>query len=174
MISAAIVKTYVDTDLKEEDLARIFDDAVSEIEKRYGKNDSVTEEYFSTGNKRIWLKQPASTITSVKHGPTLKSADLTALTKDADGGFMVVHDGRAVEKLGGEFNFRVQIVYAPKADDARRDRVTIDLCKLALRYNGGQASESIGGGDYSQSFVDYQAEREKILLTLSAGVRAFA
>lgn len=174
-VTTTILKEHVETDLPLAALQRLIDDADEEIVRRYGSDASVTEEHIlaqendKIGRRRIWTKQQISSITSLQEGSTLRAADLTTLVLDTD--FMVVHDGHAIERLDQNFQKRVKIVYVPKTDVKRRDRVTIDLCKLAIQYNA-LSSEKVG--DWSGSHKDYQKEREMILSTLNGGRRTWA
>ncbi|MGH7850616.1 MAG: hypothetical protein ACREOP_09990, partial [Thermodesulfobacteriota bacterium] len=70
-----------------------------------------------------------------------------------------------------DFDRRVEIVYVPVSDVKRRDRVTIDLVKLSIQYQGLN-NESVG--DYSSNSVEYQKERESILRSLRSGIRSYA
>ena len=109
-------------------------------------------------------------ITKLEDGPSLKAEDLTTLVSGTD--YLLIDNGRAIERLDTNFAARVKVTYVPITDTIRRDRVVIDLCKLAIQNEGGVSAER--SGDYSRSMVSYQEERERILSTLSAGRRAYA
>lgn len=175
-ITPAILKEHVETDLSDAGLQKLIDDAVAEINNRFGADGAaVTEEYFmgeeteQVGRRRLFLKRPIGTLTSVKEGPTLVAADLTTLVENTD--FFQMMRGKALEKIGGDWQKWVQVIHTPASDQARRHRVIIDLCKLALQYNALSAE---GVGDWRGSHVDYQAEREKLLTGLASGGRIYA
>lgn len=186
-VLVAEFKEHVETDLATTAIQRLLDAEVEEIIRRFGKDISVTEEHIleapegfesgvvtaqKIGRRRIWTGQQINSATTVKEGPTLTPADLTTLTEDADSdGFRIIHNGYAIERIGTDFDKRVEIVYVPKTDVRRRDRVTIDLVHLAIQYN---ALKSERVGDWNGSHVEYQKERESILSTLNAGRRILA
>lgn len=174
-VTPAILKTHAETDLVDAALQRLIDAANSDITLRAGLATTITEEFdlyvdgLSVARRRIWTRQTIGTLTSVKHGLTIKSADLTLLVENTD--FTQVFNGKAIEKLGNDFQPRVVIVYTPVTDEDRRDRVVIDLCKLSIQYNGLNAEKI---GDWSGSQSNYDVERERILASLLIGRRAFA
>lgn len=181
------LKEHVETDLATAAIQRLLNSEDDEITRRFGDDSSVTEEHIleapegfesgvvsaqRIGRRRIWTQQQINTVTTVKEGPTLLAADLTTLVEDAEtDGFRIIHNGFAIERIGTDFDKRVEIVYVPKTDVKRRDRVTIDLVRLAIQYN---ALDSERVGDWNGSHVDYQKERESILTTLNSGRRTFA
>lgn len=185
-VSVANLKEHVETDLASTAIQRLLDAEDEEITRRFGDDATVTEEHIlevpegfesgvvtaqRIGRRRIWTQQQINSVTTVKEGPTLLAADLTTLVEDADDGFRIIHNGYAIERIGTDFDKRVEIIYVPKTDTKRRDRVTIDLVRLAIQYSA-LGSEKVG--DWSGSHVDYQKERESILRTLNAGRRSYA
>lgn len=186
-MTPAMVKEHIETDLGTDAIQRLIDDADDEIIRRFGADSSVTEQHIlepphgygdyvalppTIGRRRIWTKQKIASVTSLKEGPTLDSSDLTTLTQDAaTNGYRLVAGNAAVERIGTDFARRVQITYVPQTDVKRRNRVTVDLVRLAIQYN---ALDSERVGDWQGSYTDYQKERESILSTLSNGRRRFA
>lgn len=181
-VTTDIFRLHFETDLADESIQRLIDDANEEITRRYGDNSSITEQHILetpsgyNGNQaspvtrqRIFLKQKVDSVTSVKEGVTFLSADLTTLTVDVD--YQLVYNGWAIERIGTDFLQRVEIVYTPQTDVSRRDRLTIDLVKLAIQYQG-LSSERVG--DYSANHLSYQNERESLLRSLNNGRRSYA
>ena len=162
-VTPDIFNAHFETDLSDAAIQRLIDDANEEITRRYGDNTSVTEQHIletpngfgglnalHVGRRHIFTKQRISSVTSVKEGVTFASADLTTLVADTD--YRVIKNGWILERIGTDFLQRVEIVYVPVTDVSRRDRVTIDLVKLAIQYQGLK-SEKVG--DYSASHPDY-------------------
>lgn len=181
-VTPDILKAHFETDLTDAAIQRLIDDAAEEIVDRYGDNSSITEEHIlatpsgyrghdssHVGRRHIYPKKKVDTVTSVKEGVTLAADDMTTLVADTD--YRLIFNGRAIERIGTDFLQRVEIVYTPITDVSRRDRVTIDLVKLAIQYQGLK-SEKVG--DYSASFTDYQKERESLLRGLNSGIRSYA
>ena len=181
-VDAAIIKEHFETDLSDAALTRLINAEVEEINRRYGSDASVTEQHSLAvpmgvdheegqviGRRRIWTQQKISYVTSIKEGPSLAAADLTVLVANTD--YRVIYDGNVIERIDTDFQRWVEIIYAPVSDSYRRDRVVIDLVKLAIQYSGLD-SESVG--DWSGSTLDYQKERESILSTLNVGRRLYA
>jgi hypothetical protein len=185
-VTTTILKEHIETDLSTAAIQRLIDDADSEITRRYGSDTAITEHHLlqsegygeniglgaKSPRKHIFTSQKITSVTSVKEGPTLATADLTTLTLNAaTNGYRLILNNYAIERIGTDFDRCVEIIYAPVTDVKRRDRVTIDLVRLAIQYN---ALKSEGVGDWNGSYVDYQKERESILSTLNAGRRSFA
>lgn len=195
-VDADQIREHFETDLSDTALTTLIDDAVAEINRRFGDGSSVTEEYSLTapsgyggafagygeypaeydsregqrvGRRRIWTRQRIGSVTSVKEGPTQADDDLTTLVADTD--YRVIRNGRAIERIGVDFDRKVIIVYTPENDADRRDRVTIDLVKLAVQYNGLKSEKA---GDFAATHEDYQNARLQILSTLGAGRRSYA
>lgn len=173
MVTPTILRTHVETDLVDAALQLYIDDAVAEIERRFGQKGTVTEEFILAqendriGRRRIWTSQKIQSVTSVEEGAI--PDDLTALVAVTD--FIVLAHGWAIERLGTDFQKRVTIVYVTTTDEMRRDRVVIDLSRLTIRFDGHTAQKV---GDFSENLGDYQGQREKILSTLNNGRRSFA
>jgi hypothetical protein len=184
MVTPAILIEHGITGFGSAALQRLIDDAEAEIVARYGSRTPVIEEYvFDVAQNRIWTKRQISSITSVEHGLAFTVDAFTALVQDAVDGFMIVMNRWAIAKLGGDFSRCVRVTYVPVSDDARRDRVIIDLINLSVRSNSANSlvsSKSVGdlSIDYESnsggSTGDYNQEREKIMSALAAGQRTFA
>lgn len=174
-VTPDIIREHFETDLSDDALNRIIAAENAEIVARYGDNTALTEQYNFMVNghrtlvNRVWTQQKIGAVTSVKEGPTLKPADLTTLVEGTD--YLMINEGRAVERQDRCFDTRVEVVYTPLSDEARRDMVTIDLSKLTIQFNALDEEEV---GDWDGTYLEYQNSRESILSTLSAGRRAYA
>ncbi len=175
-VTPDIMRAHFETDLVDAALQRLIDAEADEVTRRFGSNAAVTEQHkLETPDGQpvlrdyVFTKQRINSITSVKEGVTLAAGDLTTLVADTD--YRVLGSGLVIERIDTDFLQRVQIIYVPLTDESRRDRVTIDLVKLGIQYQGLK-SEKVG--DYSASHLDYQQERESVLSTLNSGRRSFA
>ena len=169
LVTVAVLREHVETDLSDDALQRLLDDAEAAVDKKAGELTTETDTYegeiLATA---LFLSRKASSITTV-----------TEELKDIDGGyeetilsendFKLRYGGRQMERLpDGDHPRRtwgdvVTVVYTPLDETAERTRVIIDLTRLAVQYN---ALKSEGVGDYKSASVDYEAEREKILSRL--------
>lgn len=166
-LDLSIVRQHVETGLVDAALTRLMEDAVEEVEARFGTDDPVTETIRTSGEK-IVLRRAAQSITSVS---TIAS-DGSATALDPSEYEL---NGRVLERLSGGvisydwvthydapegWDAKVRVVYVPVPEATLRDRVALDLIRLAVQY---QALQTQKVGDYSMSAVDYHNERERIL-----------
>lgn len=167
-VTPAIVNLHVETDLADAELQRLIDDAESEIDLRFGSDASITDFHLlSPKRKRIYLERRANTLTSVEEGEEID--ELETLVENTD--HILTGNGWVVERLGADFQSRVKIVYAPITDSGRRDRVVIDLVRLAIQYSALSQSRD---GDHAETQRTYQKEREGILVVLNRAKRFVA
>lgn len=84
--------------------------------------------------------------------------------------YEIINGGRELRRRSSGTNQRstwtdrVKLVYAPADDATRRRRVELDLVHLAIRY---EAVKSQAVGDYNETPLDYDSERELLLGELS-------
>ena len=189
------LKEHVETDLGDDALQRLLDDAYATVANRVGEaSGEVTEHYrvFSSDeiiflNQAIASEDDITSITVRVLAPEAPMEDLELETEE-----WRWMGGRMIQRLEGTdvdlptptwWGFRsvgwpsveldVVIAYTPAsaAEDtptaSRTDRVVIDLCKLAIQYSG-LASER--AGDYAYTSKEYQAERESLLKELAPKV----
>lgn len=167
-VTVAVIKGHIETDRDDTVLQRLIDDANDDIVTRYGSPTSRTEDWIVRGpRRRLWLPEPAISVTAAQEGPTID--DLTTLTVTID--YLLVESNWVIERVGGNWGNRVRIEWVPRNDVARRDRVAIDLVRLSLSYSALTAQRE---GDFSSTHPDYQLEREKILSGLNGGKMVFA
>ena len=160
----------VETDLAPSAIQILIDDAEQEMVSRFGPE--LTQVETLEGNAEfIFPSRPVATVTSIEESD--RNADFTLVASD----YRIMNNGRQIQRrpdgVNGLWRWRplVKITYVPVNDAARRKRVMIDLCRLAVQYNA-LANES--AGDYSATSREYQQEREQILQTLETRCRMLA
>lgn len=163
LVSPAIVRQHVETDLGDGALQRLIDDADATIVDRYGPHaGNLTLDTEGDGGALLFVDRPAGTIVSVTEyvirqenvGVLLDPADWRAL----DGGHRLerLTSGPNARTTWGE---RVVVVYAPSDEGARRTMMEIDLVRLAASYE--PYDETVG--DWAARRREYEAERQAIL-----------
>lgn len=163
LLTPAEIRKHIETDLEDVPLQRLLDDADRDIVAKYGPHTgNITELVVGEGNL-LFLSQVPSAIVSVTE--TRDDADQLLGATDYRTWY-----GRVLERIAtGAFaattwGERVVVVYTPVDDQARRKRIEIDLVRLAIEYD---AQKSSSDGDHSESDVDYEDERQRILGSLS-------
>lgn len=175
-VTADIIHEHIETDLGDDAIDRLIDDAVAAIDERVGTTAEQTVT-LRGGDRYIFLPQPITDAADISE--IVERHGASEFTLDTDDWRWI--GGRQVERLGSNdsptwwgwvsgFACDIVVTYTPRADGDRRDRVTIDLVRLALQHN---ALGSERAGDYSSSSVEYQRERERIISELVPKV-AFA
>jgi hypothetical protein len=166
-ITLAEVRQHVETDLIDDALQMLIDDAIEEINEVIGFVSSETNEFYEERTTKLFLTRKAISINSV-----VEERGGTSTTLSAND-YMLRLEGRMLERLGTGTNpcsvwgDVVTIIYTPQDDTKRRKVVIIDLVKLALVYNG-QKSESVG--DYSATAKEYDDERQRLIGRLRSGI----
>jgi hypothetical protein len=163
------IRQHVETDLGDEALGRIIADAVEEVEGRYGDDAEMTVLLYGEGSCLLRFQRPVASVTSAKEYDRFGILETTLTSTD----YRVVRGGRLIERLlsgpnpvRGVWAPRVEVVYTPIPEISLRDRVVIDLVKLACQYNGAQ-EEDFGSNEYRYKLSDYGEEREKLLSSIS-------
>lgn len=168
MITSAHLQDHVETDLEPGVLKRLIDDAYAYIADRVGPQGEQTV-VMPAGERYLMLPQPIASEDDVSISERFGDRT-TVLVEGTDWRWL---GGRRLERLSGgtvvfwghEYGVGdVLVTYTPKDDTARRDRIVIDLCKLAIQY-GALSSER--AGDYGASHLDYAKEREKLVRQLA-------
>lgn len=175
------VKERTGSDLSDAELQAMIDAIAAEIAARFGPAGEITvelgdlEDPLSRKSRTLRLARPIDTGETVTiteydpHNSGLAPAEVILTAGD----YRVLHGGRTLERLTGGTNGRsywaplTKIVYTP-ADitSAARDEAVIRIMALDLSSRGLLKSER--AGDYSYTLGDAEAEREKILASLSA------
>lgn len=159
------VRDHIETDLPDDALMRLIDEAVREVEERFGTDSQVITDIEPGDGGHLWLGRPALTVTSVQE----LSRGVVASTIDA-ADYVLRFGGRAVELYGWVRRpATLRVTYTPRPEADIRDRVVIDLVKLSLTYDGMIHAESVGDYSASGSVTPdaYMRERENVLATIS-------
>jgi hypothetical protein len=163
-LSVAQLREHVETDLSEDALARIKAAEDEAIVTRAGSASSETEYMDALGHREIRLRRDAASITTAatRAHPDEDEVELAADDYRFEPPRTLVRLGNGTNGASGWLG-RVRIVYVPDVDASLRDRVLIDLVKLAIEYRGLKAESA---GDTSQTHAEYTAERERVLSQL--------
>lgn len=162
------LREHIDTDVTDAGIQRLLDEADFDIVQRYGAHTGTVIEYFTCGpaDPLIFTTRKISAITEIVETNRGVNGDEETTLDASD----YLNDGsRQLRRVSGGTNSasywspRVKVTYTPISDTARRTSVTIDLVRLACRYD---AASSTSLGDVSISHVDYALERERILARL--------
>ena len=177
LISPDDLRLAFETDLGDAALQLVIDSADAEIIARFGEHDATLDaplvEQHDGGGRYIFPHRKVDSVVAVTEfwgGPGAEEE--TELAADD---YRLGHGSSSLLRLSTGTNSRgwwgrVVLNYVPVTDNARRRRVELDLCKLALQYS---ALGSERAGDYSQSQLgDYQKERERLLSELAGFVFA--
>lgn len=177
LLSTAGLRQHVETDLPDTALQLILDSEEAEIIRRYGPHATATDvlsggEWFPLQMAGLsgvtgWLvlNRPAVSIVSIVQTTFDQSLVLAA-------GDYTLWPGGRLEREGfgpnpaSWWGEQVVVTYVPVDMTAQRALVLVQLCKLALAFTGLK-SESVGGGDHSETTADYTVEREKALRSLA-------
>lgn len=164
-VTIADLRTHIETDLTDPALTLLLDDSIAEIIDRFGTDEELTVD-LRGGGQTVRLFRPMNDDLSIA-GPTVIERDHLddtggELVLDAD--YVVMHGGRILWRTNGCSRWKrfVTVTYTPRSEAELRDRVTVDLVKLTVTYNGFLTREDVG--DYrSTTFGNYTLEREKLL-----------
>lgn len=170
LVTLAFMRKHLETDLVDDALQRLIDDAESEIDERHGSLLTQTDEYHGdTMSNAVFLKRKATMITTVIE--EIKSGGGYEATTLAADDYELRYGGRQLRRLIDGTNPRscwgdtVTVTYTPQDDTNRRIRVTIDMVKLAVVFNGLD-SEKIG--DYAAQSTKYEARRQELINRLTS------
>lgn len=152
---------HFDTDLGNEAITRLLDDAEDEIIRLFGAHLTQVEHIDGLG-RLLFLQRRVASITSVVE--TVAEEDTTLAADD----YLLenvrilrrLHDGTNGRVRWGE---RVIVTYVPESETKRRKRVQIDLVKLAIQHEGLEISRI---GNVRLDTPDYQERRMEILSSL--------
>ena len=168
LLTTADLLAHVSSDLATASLQRLLDDSEAEIIKRFGPHSassSQVETLIGEGRAYVFVTKPVSAVNQIIE--TVGRTDTTLSANDYK-----VHNSLTLERLDNGTNPRsawgdsVKVTFTPVSDTDQRKRVQIDLCKLAINFEGLSSESS---GNYSRSFGDYQVERQRILSNLRHG-----
>lgn len=171
LLTPTQLRDNVQTDLVDSAIQRVMDSEESEIVRRYGAHASQTE-MLTGGNARLGLSRQAASVTTVTE---VASEVTTALAADD---YRLWHGGILERLMTGtnprqHWGDRVTVVYVPTERNAQRTLALVNLCKLAIAYEGVK-SQGVGASDYTMTALDYRQERERILRGLASRGLVFA
>lgn len=159
LITVDALRDHVETDLADDALGRLIDDADAEIVRRFGPHNGerVEAQHLSYPTKLIFLPRPASAVASITEESGAEGATVETV---ADSKYSLEDGGRSIRRKDANWKRVVNVTYTPESDDARRAMVLVDLVKLETEYEG---IESRRVGSYSETKLDLEKERGKIL-----------
>ena len=164
LLTVTQIREHVETDLSDDALQRIIDSEDGEIIRRFGAPTTQTETFRASGGTHLFLSRLVTSITSVTE--EVSGTSTTLAVDDYD-----LWWNQALERDDSGTNARstwgdkVTVVYVPQTTTPQRTLLLIQLVQLAVQYSGVQ-SDSIGAGDYSATYHDYQRERERLFRKL--------
>ena len=169
----ATVRSVIETDLTDPALQLLMDDANQEILTRLGVADgvsTVTEVRNGDRTRYHFLLRKAASVTSV----TIRLGVIDYPLGNDD--FELDYNGRQLQRMQGStlpdliWSGRVTVVYAPVDDTVRRNRLFIDLVRLAVQYDG---QKSVRIGDANTQPLDYLAAKNDLFKPFLSSGRAF-
>lgn len=163
------VKERIETDLSVGELDSLIAEAQSAIRDRWGpdRGDEPITVSLKGGGRIIDLSRPADVEEDVV---VTEYSTYTDFIIGGEGTVLEVEDysirngGRTLDRVSCRWGSTVELAYTPVDDQAQRDEVAIKLVKLSIEY---AAASKVTVGDVSTDHVDYEAEREKLLGSLS-------
>lgn len=164
MITPSELRAHIETDLSDVELQDVIDGEAAWLSD-YAPIGTVTEELrFSVAPSRIYLKRLAASVTQIREGSDAFGYEILDSSE-----YRLSADG-CVEK-DGRFAKAVEITYVVDSEDALRDSVLIDLCKLRMDYQGGV---SVSAGDYSTVGASQQIDKERARVVRRLKMRRWA
>ncbi len=158
LLTVAQVREHVETDIGDDAVQRLVDDADAEIIRRLGPVASQVT-MLDGGDENLRLPRKATAITAAVelYGDVTYTLDATDYTLRGDGYTLErQNDGTNPSPV---WRGSVTITSTPVDETAQRKRLLVDLVKLAVAYD---ALSSNRIGDVAVQGLDYQAEREKL------------
>lgn len=171
-VTIETIRDHVETGINDQALQVLLDDAVGQVEGRFGTDAAITLRLIG-GGQYLRLQRPALTVTSITESNEQRTFLYTigALNTDYD----LLYGGRVIQRLtGGTIYYWqrwapvVDIVYVPRPEQALRDRVVIDLVKLAVQYDATSQTMIGGRTGVAAWSLDYRNERERILSSVGS------
>lgn len=165
------VKARVATDIGDTELQSMIDAAMALLVERHGPASGAITVNKRGGQAVLMMARPidtGETVTITEHDPreTGAAEDGTVL---AASDYRIIHNGRAIERLTGGTNFRIEwgplvtITYTVKDRTSAYEEAVIGLVAIGLRERGVTSEKA---GDWSASYGDAEEEREKIIARL--------
>lgn len=164
ILTPTAARTRLDTHLSDADLTTLIAEIEAEVAQVSGVptyDADVTELALPEGSN-LYLRAPIESLTSVQEWTTLTASALT-LTENTD--FAVWPSQGRIERIGGSWGVKAQVVYRPVDDTEKRKGVVVDLMRLILTTTA-LSSEQVGR-EYSYQRPDnWELERRRIVRRL--------
>jgi len=169
------LREHIETDVTDAAMQRYLDAADFDLTDRYGSHVGTLIEYFTGAGADclVFTTRKIDTITEIVETSRGIDGDLETTLAGDD---YIAEGSRQIRRLSNGTNGasywapRVKVSYTPLGDTAKRIGTTIDLVRLAVRY---EAASSVKLGDVSVNHVDYNLERERILARLQPTVMGY-
>ncbi len=163
LLTVTQLREHLETDLGDDALQRILDAEEGEIVRRYG-SPALASEMLEGGDTWLVLERTPASITSITE--TVGDVDTVLAADDyrlwSGGRLQRLADGTNPHSDWGD---RATIVYVPRDESAQRTLALIQLCKLAVAYQGVKVHSV--AGDYSETAQEYNLERERLLRSIA-------
>jgi hypothetical protein len=170
LLTIVELKQHIETDLADDALQRLIDDAEDEIVERHGELEAQTDVINDASlSTCLFLSRKAESITTITEELKENGSFDSTVLDPTD--YRLRGNDRQIDRLTDGPNPRstwgdsVIIIYAPKDEENRRKRVAVDLVRLAIQYN---ALKSERVGDYSATSEDYERARSKLIARLES------
>jgi len=165
LITVDQLREHIETDMSDDALQRLADDAEAEIISKYGPHTSQVEPFLlDTAQSFLYLSRPVDAITSV-----VETVDGVETTLAADD-YELVSQWRRINRLGTGTHGRtywgekVVVTYAVTDENAERTGVIIDIVKLEVEYTGNKSDDF---GDVKMTRKDVRRERKELMSRLA-------
>lgn len=159
-------RDFIETGLSDASLAVLVADATAEVTARFGTDATITVDLPGRWGTMLKLQRPASAIISVAEYTDQNLLIATLASTD----YRLRNNGRILERITGGlwsrvyWAYSVHVVYTPSVESDLRNRVIIDLVRLAVQYD---TFDEATVGDVKTKQADYLRERERILMGMS-------
>ena len=172
LVSVGQCRALVDTPLDDGRLQDIIEREEQYITDKIGApfdDDSPTliTEVLNGNSLSVFTSRRITSVTSVTEYATLATASGTPLVSGSS--FHIWPNQGRIQRLGAtKFGERVDVVYTPKDERARRRQCIIDLVRLTIA-RPALASEDVAGEYQYEGLEHYEGERQNIVgrLTLN-------
>jgi hypothetical protein len=163
LVSVEELREHVESDKSDAALTTVLEGVEAEIIERFGAHDVATERRHITAPyvDELILQHIPLAVESV-------TSDGEALTVEEH----YSHASGVLTRVGGYWGERVIITYTPTTEATQRRKLAIiKLAQLELAYSGYKSQST---PDASESPLDYDAERSKIIRSLRSRRVVFA
>lgn len=151
--------------LSDANLEAIIDREEAELIRRFGAHTGSRAEIIQGGGVNIFTRRPISSITSITQVMYLGDTATTTLTTDDYYPWLL--EGR-LQHLWGLWGPAVTVTYTPVDDTELRKAVLIELVRVGVSQDTGQAVSGLGYSiSGSKGAGDWNIQRERIYARLA-------